>query len=314
MLLTRLFEHMALLIDRHQTLVDRFYGPGSFAHGVMTGLQDECDRLGSKILRTWKEERKLKRKVCVFRHDQVHTGNPDLTIDRTHTQLDASRLYRPTFLDSIGSGASGRLGYSSPARPGTPAGGASAGRNAAGAASVGGALEEDGAERREVDQVLAEAAAIGATWATYRRFLQGRLSDDSKAPQSAAAAHPTGDGQADGADGEDGMRDFRRHSLSRPSLDGATTAPGWPQESGLATPAALPAPPIAETSQIGKEVKEILHEEYVLLETWHLRSSLERVSLTEAQPSVLFLSSLVDAHTHTPTPPVYRHTRSTRRT
>lgn len=35
--------------------------------------------------------------------------------------------------------------------------------------------DEDILERRELDQTLGEAAAIGVTWATYRRFLNGRL-------------------------------------------------------------------------------------------------------------------------------------------
>lgn len=62
-LLTRLFEHLALLIDQHQPLVDKFYGQGDFVRGVMPGLQDECDRLGKRVCDAWCEERNVQRKV-----------------------------------------------------------------------------------------------------------------------------------------------------------------------------------------------------------------------------------------------------------
>lgn len=76
---------MALLVDRHQPLVDRHYGNGSFASRVMGGLQEECDRLGCKIVRTWKEERKLRRKVSVkqlFLHTSDHKQSPALLSGR----------------------------------------------------------------------------------------------------------------------------------------------------------------------------------------------------------------------------------------
>jgi hypothetical protein len=62
-LLTSLFEHLALLIDQHQPLVDRNYGPGGFALGVMPGLQEECDRLGRRVWDAWWDERLVPRKV-----------------------------------------------------------------------------------------------------------------------------------------------------------------------------------------------------------------------------------------------------------
>lgn len=62
-LLTILFENLALLVDQHQPLVDRHYGPGNFARGVMPGLQEECDRLGKRVCETWSEERAVRRKV-----------------------------------------------------------------------------------------------------------------------------------------------------------------------------------------------------------------------------------------------------------
>ncbi|KAK0537442.1 Golgi transport complex subunit 4 [Tilletia horrida] len=63
-LLTSLFEPMARLVSTHQPLVDKHYGDGEFARGVMPALQSaECDRLGLRILESWLEERTVARKL-----------------------------------------------------------------------------------------------------------------------------------------------------------------------------------------------------------------------------------------------------------
>ncbi|KDN49956.1 COG4-domain-containing protein [Tilletiaria anomala UBC 951] len=258
-LLTRLFEHMALLVDRHQPLVDKHYGAGSFAAGVMGGLQNECDRLGCKVLRTWKEERKLRRR------------------------MDSSRVYRSTFLESLGSSVNLRSGVAIPGRTGTPAGGASAAK--AGTAALG--LEEDGSDRREVDQTLSEAAAIGATWATYKRFLNGRLRGETKSP-------PAHDQASDDEDGT-GVKDFRKPvATPRTANFQKTNGADAGEQATDVTAATLAVPPIADMSTLGKEVKDMLHEEYVLLETWHLRSSLERAHrIDTSDPSARPLTSSI---------------------
>lgn len=91
-------------------------------------------------------------------------------LDYAIHQVDSSRVYRFTFLDTLSS-APNKPGFASPARSSTPAGGASSNTKP----SAPGMSDEDILERRELDQTLGEAAAIGLTWATYRRFLNGRL-------------------------------------------------------------------------------------------------------------------------------------------
>lgn len=60
--LTRLFEHIAQIIDGHGTLIERHYGSGSMIR-VIERLQLEADRQGGIILDTWADGRQVDRKL-----------------------------------------------------------------------------------------------------------------------------------------------------------------------------------------------------------------------------------------------------------
>jgi len=60
--LTRLFEHIAQIVDGHEPLVARHYGPGMMVK-VIERLQMEADVQGGIILDTWSEERIVDRKL-----------------------------------------------------------------------------------------------------------------------------------------------------------------------------------------------------------------------------------------------------------
>lgn len=60
--LTKLFEHIAQIVDGHEGLVERHYGPGSMTK-VVERIQIEADSQGSLILDTWAEERSVGRKL-----------------------------------------------------------------------------------------------------------------------------------------------------------------------------------------------------------------------------------------------------------
>lgn len=60
--LTRLFEHIAQIIDGHGGLVERHYGPGKMAR-VIERLQVEADLQGGIILDTWADERRIDRQL-----------------------------------------------------------------------------------------------------------------------------------------------------------------------------------------------------------------------------------------------------------
>jgi conserved oligomeric Golgi complex subunit 4 len=60
--LTKLFEHVAQIIEGHGGLVERHYGPGKMAR-VIERLQVEADLQGGIILDTWADERKVDRQL-----------------------------------------------------------------------------------------------------------------------------------------------------------------------------------------------------------------------------------------------------------
>lgn len=60
--LTKLFEHIAQIVDGHEPLVEQHYGPGMMAK-VIERLQIEADVQGGIVLDTWHEERNIDRKL-----------------------------------------------------------------------------------------------------------------------------------------------------------------------------------------------------------------------------------------------------------
>lgn len=60
--LTKLFEHIAQIIDGHEPLVERHYGPAMMAK-VIERLQVEADVQGGIVLDTWHDERSIDRKL-----------------------------------------------------------------------------------------------------------------------------------------------------------------------------------------------------------------------------------------------------------
>jgi COG4 transport protein len=62
--LTALFESVAMIVDQHQPVVEKYYGSGKMA-SVIERLLDECDRVVKKLIDGWEDERSMKRKVSL---------------------------------------------------------------------------------------------------------------------------------------------------------------------------------------------------------------------------------------------------------
>lgn len=137
MLLTTLFESIALIISQHQPVVEKNYGPYKML-AVAQSLMIECDRLGMRVISNWEEERRIDKKL-------TETGE-----------------WKFTFLQTLVPSASSR------SRPGM-------GRNSETLAisSIG---DENVIDTRDVDAVLAELSMMSGRWELLRRFLYGRLS------------------------------------------------------------------------------------------------------------------------------------------
>lgn len=134
--LTKLFEHVAQIVDNHGALVERHYGTGRMVK-VIERLQLEADVQGGIILDTWSDER---------------------NIDRKLTDI---RSYAFTFL--VQSFLSSAPARSSTPRAGTPA------NKAAVAESQ--AREDDNLEMKVIDGFLGEIALMLGRWSLYSRFV-----------------------------------------------------------------------------------------------------------------------------------------------
>lgn len=132
--LTRLFEHIAQIIDGHGPLVERHYGTGKMAR-VIQRLQVEADVQGGIILDTWNDERHVDRKL-------------------TDIKSYAFTFLVQSFLPGQRGGGNPRAG--SPAtREGGP----------------GGTAEDEGVDMKEVDGLLNEMTLMLGRWSLYCRFL-----------------------------------------------------------------------------------------------------------------------------------------------
>ncbi|KAH7921493.1 COG4-domain-containing protein [Leucogyrophana mollusca] len=61
--LTALFESIAMIVDQHQPVVEKYYGTGRMT-SVIRRLLEECDSVVRSTLEGWKEDRFIKRKLA----------------------------------------------------------------------------------------------------------------------------------------------------------------------------------------------------------------------------------------------------------
>ncbi|EFY90865.1 calcium-transporting ATPase type 2C member 1 [Metarhizium acridum CQMa 102] len=134
--LTRLFEHIAQIVESHGGLVERHYGAGKMAR-VIERLQMEADVQGGIIMDTWSDER---------------------GIDRVITDV---KSYPFSFLVQSFLPQAPRSGAP---RVNSPAVGGGNPRSS----------EDEGVNMKEVDGLLNEIALMLGRWSLYTRFLSGK--------------------------------------------------------------------------------------------------------------------------------------------
>ncbi|KAH8704747.1 COG4 transport protein-domain-containing protein [Talaromyces proteolyticus] len=132
--LTKLFEHIAQIVDGHGGLVERHYGLGKMTR-VIERLQVEADVQGGIIIDTWGDEKNVDRKL-------------------TDIKSYAFTFLVQSFLPAQRS-------------TGTPRTGSPANRDGGQAA----ASEDEGVDMKEVDSILNELAVMLGRWSLYSRFL-----------------------------------------------------------------------------------------------------------------------------------------------
>ncbi|KAF7796521.1 hypothetical protein EIP86_007700 [Pleurotus ostreatoroseus] len=70
--LTALFESIAMIVDQHQPVVEKYYGPGKMTK-VLERLLEECDRVTKSLVDGWEEERSMQRKLSETSSAGFHT-------------------------------------------------------------------------------------------------------------------------------------------------------------------------------------------------------------------------------------------------
>ncbi|KAL8677911.1 MAG: hypothetical protein Q9186_005693 [Xanthomendoza sp. 1 TL-2023] len=146
--LTKLFEHIAQIVEHHGGLVELHYGAGRMVR-VIERLQIEADVQGGIIIDTWSDERR---------------------IDRTLTDI---KSYAFTFLVQS-------FLPTQPGKSGTPRAASPSNRSASRGSRV---QSEGGIDTKEIDALLSEMTTMAARWSLYRRFiaLQCKQSSSGKA-------------------------------------------------------------------------------------------------------------------------------------
>lgn len=144
--LTRLFDHVARIVDLHGGLVERHYGTGKMVK-VIERLQVEADVQGGIILDSWNDERNVDRRL-------------------TDVKSYPFTFLVQSFLPQQRSGFGGTPRVKSPAVGGSnnDAGGAGAVRNS----------EDEGVNMKEVHALLSEIAFMLGRWSLYSRFLAAK--------------------------------------------------------------------------------------------------------------------------------------------
>ncbi|KAJ9667818.1 Golgi transport complex subunit 4 [Coniosporium apollinis] len=153
--LTKLFEHIAQIVDSHQPLVEQHYGSGAMTR-VIERLQNEADVQGGIILDTWQDERVIDRK---------------LTDIRSYAFSFLVQSFLPAQKPSAGTPRSG-----SPVKRDSGAAGRSS--------------EDEGVDMKEVDGLLGEAAVMLGRWALYGRFIASKAKPDVESAESTVLSMP----------------------------------------------------------------------------------------------------------------------------
>lgn len=92
--MTRLFEHIASIVEQHGGLVERHYGSGRMVR-VVERLQVEADTQGGIIIDTFTDERSVDRKVISSLHVAPKTEQYSPNTIQTNYSLSSLRTSKP---------------------------------------------------------------------------------------------------------------------------------------------------------------------------------------------------------------------------
>ena len=136
--LTKLFEHVAQIVDGHGGLVERHYGVGRMVK-VVERLQSEADVQGGIILDTWADERNINRKLTDIK-SYAFSFLVQSFLPVSRANAGTPRANSPAMRDGVSGGRHSEE-------------------------------EQDSMDMKEVDALLSETAVMLGRWSLYSRFL-----------------------------------------------------------------------------------------------------------------------------------------------
>ncbi|KAF5324851.1 hypothetical protein D9611_004444 [Ephemerocybe angulata] len=104
--LTALFESIAMIVDQHQPVVEKYYGHGKMRL-VVQRLLDESDRVTKSLRGNWEEDRAIKRKI-----GEVLSNPPTtlLSMNQRKAQTTDDNAIDPIEIDKVLSEVAGMIG------------------------------------------------------------------------------------------------------------------------------------------------------------------------------------------------------------
>ncbi|OWZ50483.1 hypothetical protein J010_06383 [Cryptococcus neoformans] len=184
--LTNLLESIAHIIDQHQPVVDKYYGPGRMV-AVIGRLISESDRVVRNLVEGWEEERRVGRLIGDTKSSSfLLLSNPSLLpplfpslLPSNANPITLATLANSTTsaLPNLSSASHLLQSYTHGGRKSTPIQAPSSTPSQAGGQHE---HEQEGPDPRDVDKVLAELVALGGRWALFRRFIWSRIADEDE--------------------------------------------------------------------------------------------------------------------------------------
>ncbi|KAJ7172744.1 COG4 transport protein-domain-containing protein [Mycena filopes] len=108
--LTALFESIALIVDQHQPVVEKYYGEGKMQR-VVARLLEECDRVVKGLIEGWEEERSVKRKMADISESPPLTLTSYATARRQQPSMAVDEdLVDPREIDKVVTEVAGMAG------------------------------------------------------------------------------------------------------------------------------------------------------------------------------------------------------------
>ncbi|KAI1178808.1 COG4 transport protein-domain-containing protein [Nemania sp. FL0916] len=152
--LTKLFEHIAQIVESHGGLVERHYGDGKMVR-VIEKLQMEADVQGGIILDSWSDDRNVNRRLTDVK-SYPFSFLVQSYLPQQKTLGGTPRMSSP----AVGGGTNPR------------------------------ASEDEGVDMKEVDGLLNEISVMLGRWSLYTKFLAGKCKSPD-APENAALPIPS---------------------------------------------------------------------------------------------------------------------------